>query len=67
VRGNNFDKLAPYRADFPQPVDLIVDKMEIPILSSYTSYFLAAHSEKLGIYKIKQGGISKPALLCRAA
>jgi hypothetical protein len=32
---------------------------------SYISYLLAAHSEKPGVYKVKQGSIPKPALLCR--
>ncbi|MBW2167250.1 MAG: hypothetical protein JRG74_14540 [Deltaproteobacteria bacterium] len=32
---------------------------------SYISYLLAAHSEKTGVYKVKQGSIPKPALLCR--
>jgi len=26
---------------------------------------MAAYSEKSGVYKVKQGGILKPALLCR--
>jgi hypothetical protein len=32
---------------------------------SYISCLLAAHSEKPGVYKVKQGSIPKPALLCR--
>jgi hypothetical protein len=35
------------------------------ISTSYISWLLAAHGEKLGGCKTKQGGISKPALLCR--
>jgi len=35
------------------------------ISMSYISYLLAAHSEKTGVYKVKQGSIPKPALLCR--
>ena len=35
------------------------------ISMSYISYLLAAHSEKPGVYKVKQGSIPKPALLCR--
>jgi hypothetical protein len=35
------------------------------ILISYISCLLAAHSEKPGVYKVKQGNIPKPALLCR--
>jgi len=31
---------------------------------SCISYLLAAHSEKPGVYKVKQGSIPKPALLC---
>jgi hypothetical protein len=32
---------------------------------SYISCLLAAHGEKPGVYKVKQGSILKPALLCR--
>jgi hypothetical protein len=32
---------------------------------SYTLWLLAARGEKSGVYKARQGGISKPALLCR--
>ena len=32
---------------------------------SYISCLQAAHSEKSGVYKVKQGSIPKPALLCR--
>jgi len=31
----------------------------------YISWLLEAHGEKSGVYKAKQGGILKPALLCR--
>jgi len=39
--------------------------MEIPILSSYISWFLAAHNEKSGVCNVIQGGILKSALLCK--
>jgi len=32
---------------------------------SYISCLMAAYREKSGVYKVKQGGILKPALLCR--
>ena len=32
---------------------------------SYIACLLAAHSEKSGVCKVKQGSILKPALLCR--
>jgi hypothetical protein len=32
---------------------------------SYILWFLAARGEKSGVYKARQGGISKPELLCR--
>jgi hypothetical protein len=32
---------------------------------SYILWLLAARGEKSGVYKARQGGISKPALLCR--
>jgi len=35
------------------------------ISTSYISQLLAARSVKSGVYKARQGGISKPALLCR--
>jgi len=35
------------------------------ISRGYTSWLLAAHGEKSGVCKAREGGISKPALLCR--
>ena len=35
------------------------------ISASYISCLMAAHSEKSGIYKVKQGSIPRPALLCK--
>jgi hypothetical protein len=32
---------------------------------SYILWLLAARGEKSGVYKARQGGISKPALFCR--
>jgi len=51
---------------------VVVDDTVVPtkqcgsiISISYISCLLAAHGEKSSVYKVKQGSILKPALLCR--
>jgi len=64
---NSYGSIAP-----SNDTDKFADNPVVPtkqcgsiISISYILYLMAAHSAKSGVYKVKQGSISKPALLCR--